>query len=394
MLAAYDHVPGYLLVFPLVLAALVLFAVLMGRHVRVLRLAGPTRPFDQVPGRLASLARYAIGQSKMLKDPRPGLMHIAIFWGFVFLTIGTADILTAGLISAVIGWPLDGALWAFVGFMQNVVAIVVLIAIAYAFWRRLVSRPTRLSYSGDALVILALIAGIVAAEFITMTLEAATLEDVPGAVITNALATQLTGVNERSLEVALAVSWWSHMLLIAVFIVYLPSSKHLHIVTSFFNVYFRKLAPRGQLPSMDLEREDQTFGARTIADLTWKGLLDGLTCTECGRCTASCPANLTGKVLDPRAMVMGLRRMSEEAGSRLPVVPSARSIGALATADRDRASEALASPHRRRRYPVRRGLGLPDLWGLRGGLSGAHRARRYDRGPASRPGPRGGSVPR
>ena len=67
--------------------------------------------------------------------------------------------------------------------------------------------------------------------------------------------------------------------ILAVFIVYLPSSKHLHIVTSFFNVYFRKLAPRGQLPSMDLEREDQTFGARTIADLTWKGLLDGLTCT-------------------------------------------------------------------------------------------------------------------
>ncbi len=344
MYTAYEYVPGYVLVFPLVLAAFGFFALVMGRHVRVLRLAGPSRPFDRASSRLASLLRYAVGQAKMLKDLRPGLMHIAIFWGFVFLTIGTADILTVGLVASIVGWPLDGVVWAFVGLMQNVVAIVVLVAIGYAFWRRLVSRPKRLTYTRDALIILALIAGIVGAEFFTMTLEAATVDEVPGAVVTNALAAPLADVDDQVLDAALAFFWWTHMVLVVVFIGYLPFSKHLHIVTSFFNVYFRKLGPRGELPAMDLEREDQTFGARTIADLSWKVLLDGLTCTECGRCTASCPANLTGKVLDPRSMVMGLRHMSEEAGSSLPLIPAQRSRGELATADQSRAADALAKP--------------------------------------------------
>jgi Fe-S oxidoreductase len=247
-------------------------------------------------------------------------------------------------VAGILGWPFDGLLWAVVAFMQNVVAVIVLVAIGYAFWRRLVTRPQRLTYSRDALIILGLIGGVVAAELVTMTLEAAKLGDIPGAVITNALASALRDLDEQVLDAALAVAWWAHMILVAVFICYLPFSKHFHIVTSFFNIYFRKLTPPGQLSAMDLEREDQVFGARTIADLTWKDLLDGFTCTECGRCTASCPANLTGKVLDPRGLVMGLRHMAEEAESSLPLIPDVRSSGTIATADLERAANDLAQP--------------------------------------------------
>ncbi len=108
-----------------------------------------------------------------------------------------------------------------------------------------------------------------------------------------------------STEAAFAVLWWAHIALVAAFLVYLPFSKHLHIVTSFFNVYFRKLAPRGELPAMDLEDETATFGLRTLQDLGWKDLLDGFTCTECGRCQAACPANATGKPLNPKALHHG-----------------------------------------------------------------------------------------
>ena len=344
MFAAYAHVPAYLLVFPLILISILYFALATGRHVRIIALARPSRPFDRASSRLGSLFRYALAQVKMFKDVRAGLMHFAIFWGFVFLTIGTADIITGGLVAAVVEWPFDGAIWAAVAFMQNVVALVVLVAIAYAFWRRLVSRPARLTFTTSALVILALIGGVVATEFLAMAFEAAKLGDRPGAVITNALAVPLRTLDEQMVDAALAFFWWAHMVLIAAFICYLPGSKHLHIVTSFFNIYLRKLAPRGELAMMDLDREDQTFGARTITDLARKDLLDGFTCTECGRCTASCPANLTGKALNPKELVMGIRHMAVAAEVGVSLLPRARSVQALAKADRGAAADALARP--------------------------------------------------
>src|SRR5439155_18431834 len=124
------------------------------------------------------------------------------------------------------------------------------------------------------------------------------------------------------LEAAFADLWWTQNALVAASLVYLPFSKQLHILTSFPNVYFRKLAPRGELPAMDLEAEDATFGLRTLQDLGWKDLLDGFTCTECGRCQAACPANATGKPLNPKAFIMGIRDMSVEAEHGLNLIPN------------------------------------------------------------------------
>ena len=344
MLTAYEHVPGYPFVFLLVAAASLYFLLATLRHVRVFALAGPARPFGSAWSRIGSLVRYALAQVKMFQDPRPGLMHFAIFWGFVCLAIGPADILTGGLVAAVLSWPLDGTIWAMVGLLQNLVAFVVLVAIAYAAWRRLVTRPARLTLSRGALVILGLISGVVGAEVLAMGFEAALLGDRPGAVITNALAIPLRRLDETTIQAGFALAWWVHMVLIAAFICYLPGSKHLHIVTSFPNVYLHKQTPQGELAPMDLGREDQPFGARAIADLTWKDLLDGFTCTECGRCTASCPANLTGKVLNPKEMIMGIRQMVVNAEVGMPLLPPARSAATIVAADRERAAEALAKP--------------------------------------------------
>ena len=123
-------------------------------------------------------------------------------------------------------------------------------------------------------------------------------------------------------QAAFVALWWAHIGLVAAFLVYLPFSKHLHIVTSFFNVYFRKLVPRGELPAMDLEDETATFGLRTLQDLGWKDLLDGFTCTECGRCQAACPANATGKPLNPKAFIMGIREMAVEAEHGIDLIPN------------------------------------------------------------------------
>ena len=271
-------------------------------------------PFGDVGARFAGLIEYAVVQTRMFRDWRAGLMHAGIFWGFVLLTIGSANIVTGGLIETIPSALLDGAIWAAVSAMQNVVAVIVLVSIAWALWRRLVSKPQRLTFNRDALVILSMIGGVVLTELLAEVFEFAAYGDQPGAFVSAALAAPLRAAQSRqTLEVAFAVMWWLHILLVAAFLVYLPLSKHLHIATAFPNIWYRKLRPRGEPPVMDLEREDATFGLKSLRDLGWKDLLDGFTCTECGRCQQACPAWNTGKPLNPKTFIMGLRDMSVEA---------------------------------------------------------------------------------
>ena len=331
----FGHVPGYLLVFPLFWGSVVYFALVMARHLRIfaaVRATGPS-PFAEVPRRIGGIVRYTLLQTKMFKDPRAGIMHFTIFWGFVLLTIGTANIVTGGAIQAVIQIPADGILWTAVSAMQNTVAVLVLVAVGYAFIRRLITRPRRLAFTRGALIILVLIGGVVATELLAQAFEAARYGSVAGAFVADAIALPLGNLGPAVLSAVFTVLWWAHIAIVAAFLCYLPVSKHLHIATAFFNVYFRKLAPRGELPAMDLEAEDATFGLRTLQDLGWKDLLDGFTCTECGRCTDACPANMTGKPLNPREMIMGLRHMAVGAENGLDLIPNSPILRAQAGLD-------------------------------------------------------------
>jgi Fe-S oxidoreductase len=335
----FEHVPFYPLVFVVFWGAAVIFLLAMARHLRVFaaaRATGPS-PFENIPARLVGLVQYAFIQTKMFKDPRAAILHLGIFWGFILLTVGTANIVTGGLLQAVISWPFDGLLWAATLAMQNVVAVIVLLSVLWAFERRFISRPPRLTYNMDALLILGMIGGVVGTELFAQVFEIAAFEDQPGAFIAAALAAPLgpagLGLSQQALETGFWVLWWAHMVLVAAFLVYLPFSKHLHIVTSFFNIYFRKLTPRGELPAMDLEAEDQTFGLKTLADLGWNDLLDGFTCTECGRCQQACPAWQTGKPLNPKTFIMGIRDMSVEAEHGLPLIPNSPSAASFGLVD-------------------------------------------------------------
>jgi Fe-S oxidoreductase len=325
MFPFFADVPAYPVVFVVFWGAALFFALAMARHLRIfaaVRATGPS-PFSDIPARLTGLIRYAFVQTKMFKDPRAAILHLGIFWGFILLTIGTANIVTGGLVQAVISIPFDGVLWSLVSGMQNVVAVLTIGAVLWAFERRLISRPARLTLNNDALIILSMIGGLVAAELFAQVFEAARYGDVAGAFIADALAAPLrASVAPGALEIGFGALWWLHIGLVSAFLVYLPSSKHLHIATSFFNIYFRKLRPRGELPAMDLEQEDATFGLRTLADLGWNDLLDGFTCTECGRCQQACPAWNTGKPLNPKHFIMGIRDMSVEAEHGLNLIPN------------------------------------------------------------------------
>jgi Fe-S oxidoreductase/nitrate reductase gamma subunit len=348
MFPAFAEVPAYPLVFPIFYGAAAIFLLAMARHLRVFAAARPVDPaaiLSNAPLRIWHFVRYAILQTRMFKDPRAGLLHAGIFWGFVVLTVGTLNAVTGGLVEAIVAAPLDGLLWALVSGLQDILAVGVIVAVLWAFWRRLVTRPARLTFNRDALVILAMIGGVVASELGSSIFEAARFGDKPGAIVSNALAAPIRGaVSPAVQEAAFAGLWWSHIALVSAFLVYLPFSKHLHIATSFVNIFLRKLAPRGQLPAMDLEDEQATFGLKTLADLTGKDLLDGFTCTECGRCQAACPAWATGKPLNPKTFIMGIRDMAGEAEHGLNLIPNSPLVRETYGLDDSVSADALARP--------------------------------------------------
>jgi Fe-S oxidoreductase len=319
-----EHVPLYPLA-PLVFtAAAVVFVLLMARHLRVFAKAQRTAINDE-PERLRSLFVYAIAQVRMFRDPDAGLLHAAIFWGFVILTIGTIDRVSFGIVHTVLSGVLDGWPWRLVVLGQNVFVIAVLGAIGWAIFRRVALRaPRRMTLSRDGLVILLLIGAVVATEWLAEAFRLARFGDPDAgwAIASAPVAAMVSGLLPPVVqEAAFAGFFWANVLIVSAFLVYLPRSKHLHIVTAFFNAALRKLSPRGELPALDLEAEDARFGLKTIEDLNWKDLLDGFTCTECGRCQEACPAWATGKPLNPKTMIMGLREMSVEAEHGIPLVP-------------------------------------------------------------------------
>ena len=318
------RIPGWPLAILVFWSAAAFFALAMWRHLQVFRAVQPSGPypFRETPLRLWAVLVHGVIQVRMFRDVPVALMHHAIFWGFVLLTVGTANVVTGGLVQALLEWPLDGALWAVVLALQNVLAVAVLAGVGYALWRRLVTKPSRLHLSTDALIILLLIGGLVTADFLGRAFEVAHFGAVPGAFLSNAIAPLVAGLSPDALAVGAAAGTWLHLLAVVTFLFYLPHSKHLHIVTTPFNAFFRKLKPRGELPAMDLENENATFGLKTLQDLGWKDLLDGFTCTECGRCQDACPAWATGKPLNPKTFIMGIRDMSDAAEHGLNLIPN------------------------------------------------------------------------
>ncbi|MEI7742375.1 MAG: (Fe-S)-binding protein [Chloroflexota bacterium] len=346
MFPAFEHVPFYPLVLPVFWGAMAVFLIVLSRHVRVLlavKAPGP-QGRSEARRRFAGLMRYAIVQTRMFREGSVGLMHLGLFLGSTILLIGNMNFVTGGLFAAVVGWPFGGILWTLLVAVQNVVAVAALAGAAYAFYRRLVLRPSRLTLSRTGILILTFITLVVATETLAQIFESARWGAVDGAFINNALATLVQGWDPGILEAGYAFMFWAHIIVLSVFLVYIPFNKHFHVYASFVNIWFRKLEPRGQLPAMDLESEEATFGLKTLADLSWKDLLDGFTCTECGRCQQACPAYSTGKPLNPKAMIMGIRREATAAEMTIPFIPNSPGVRATYGLDDSLQASAVARP--------------------------------------------------
>ncbi len=313
------------IIFALVLAVAIGFFVRSAlRLVRWLRIAKRPDPRTNEPAvRTLNFLTIGIGQSKILRDPIGGMMHALVFWGFLVLGAGTVEIVIQGLVSG-FTWDLILPRFLYLPYVasQEIFAVFVLGAVAYLLYRRLIIRPRRFHvdpvHGGDAVFILSMIAVLMVTLLLLFVMELRTGVSADGRLISSLFLPLVSGVSTETAHIVARVSWWLHALLLLYFLNHLPGSKHLHVLTSLINVWFSNTSGPGRIgamPAMDLEAEDaEQFGAADVEHLSWKNLLDGYSCTECGRCTAACPANITGKELSPRMIVVKTRaRLTEKA---------------------------------------------------------------------------------
>jgi Fe-S oxidoreductase len=284
---------------------------------RLVRAAKPLDRRDDIAGRVRNEATIVLGQRKLFQRLVPGLVHALIFWGFIVL-FPTIVMATVGAIDRDWSIPWLGAQGWFMAAV-DVFVLMVLTGVVAAAWIRKVVRPARFegSHLREADFILAMIALVV------LTLLgwhasriAAGLNEWPAHA--SFLSSWVSGAipAPRVLE---RVFVWAHVVVILTFLAYLPHSKHLHIATAGINVYFSRTRRRGRLEPLrfDLPDDEIRFGAGTIADLTWKEMVDSFSCTECGRCQDVCPAYATGKQLSPKLLIMGIRDQVFAEGANL-----------------------------------------------------------------------------
>ncbi|MCL6636558.1 MAG: (Fe-S)-binding protein [Alicyclobacillus sp.] len=287
-------------------AAFGLFYQAVRDRIRFLRAAAPDPTRQGHPKeRWRSFVVYVLGQRKVLAEPS-GMLHVLIFWGFLVLVWGDLDFIGYHLS----GWHLPWALSPVYAFVQELFSALVLVAVLAGLWRRYGLRPMRLEASAEAGLILALIALIVLTYYTANAADAVRAGWLPGweAPVASGLARLLQGWPGRALLALSLTAFWLHVLCICAFLVLIPRSKHAHMLAAMCNWYFRRLDPPGRLRKLDLDDEQaESFGAGHIEQFTWKQLLDGFACTECGRCHIQCPATLTGKPLSPKYVMLKMK---------------------------------------------------------------------------------------
>lgn len=334
--------------------ALALAVLLFAKNVRTItqniKLGKDLNRSDKKGERFSLMARVALGQSKMVVRPVSGFLHIIVYVGFIIINIEVLEIVIDGITGKHRVFAFMGGFYKFLISAFEGLALLVLLACVVFLIRRNVLRIKRFfgkEMTGwpktDANLILIteilLMSAFLIMNATDSVLQARGVEhytQVGDFPISRHLMGLFDGMSDSSLIMLERGTWWFHIIGIFAFLNYLPYSKHFHILLAFPNVFYSKLTPKGQFDNMQAVKkevelmfdpnadpyaappepvgEPERFGAKDVTDLTWKQLMDGYTCTECGRCTDVCPANITGKTLSPRKIMMDTRDRLEEVG--------------------------------------------------------------------------------
>jgi len=326
------------------------FAMNVRKLFRNIKLGKEVDRTDNKSERLKNMIKIALGQTKMVRRPLSGFLHVIVYVGFIIINIEVLEIMIDGLFGThrifkgVVGTQLYGFL---IGTFE-VLAILVLIAVIIFWTRRNIANIKRFLSpelkgwpKNDANLIL-YFEVVLMSLFLTMNATDIHFQEAGvGNIISQFLSPIFDGFTTENLHIIERSAWWFHILGILVFLNYLYFSKHLHILLAFPNTYFANLNPKGQFNNLESVTKEvklmmdpaadpyatstestenqvpEKFGASDVTDLSWVQLLNAYTCTECGRCTSSCPANLTGKKLSPRKIMMDTRDRLEEVGKNM-----------------------------------------------------------------------------
>lgn len=286
---------------------------------------------DNIGKRISDMVYFGFIQPKMMRDKTAGIMHALIFWGFIIVSIGTIETLISGVFPAfdfslILG---NGIVYKYFLLTQDLGNFAVAAAIAFAMIRRKFMAPKRLASLGqesknDAYIVLTFILTLVVTSLISLGAKA-NAGLIPGEtlVVARSLA-QSIGFNVENWHLFERIFWWAHCLTLFSFMIFLPYSKHQHLIWVWPNILFRSGKSRGRLRPMEFKEDAESFGVAKAEEFTWKQLLDGQTCVECGRCTEVCPANNTGKPLDPRKIIhdikYSMRDAIEKGDQRKPLI--------------------------------------------------------------------------
>ncbi|WP_276356746.1 heterodisulfide reductase-related iron-sulfur binding cluster [Cohnella caldifontis] len=296
--------------------ALYLFYQTVYRRWLYIKLGKPAEFKGRGEGRLSGFLSQVFGQKKLLKDPKSGLMHVVVFYGFIILQFGALDLILKGLTG---GKHLPLPAYETFGLLQEITVFLVLAAMAYAAYRRYGEKLARLKRGWKPSIVLFFILFLMLSVLLSLGFERLWLglPELSGyAPLSSLIAALFAGISAQAAQAAFYAFWWMHLLTLLAFLVYVPQSKHFHILTAPVNLWFRRREPPGRLRRLDLEDEEaESFGAGKIEDFTRKQMLDFYACVECGRCTDACPASNTGKALSPMHLITKLRDHLTEKGA-------------------------------------------------------------------------------
>lgn len=302
---------------------------------------------DNPSARWANMAMIALGQSKMVKKPIAGLLHIIVYAGFIIINLEVIEIIIDGLLGTHRIFSFLGGFYGFLIGSFEILAVLVLVAVIIFWIRRNIIRLKRFASSDlkgapkrDADIILYFEIVLMSLFLIMNATDLHFQAMNSGNIISQYINPWFSSLDVAQVEAIEMIAWWIHIIGILVFLNYLYYSKHLHILLAFPNTYFADLNPKGQFDNLESVTKEvklmmdpnanpfaaqpvdenavpSKFGASDVQDLNWVQLLNAYTCTECGRCTSSCPANLTGKKLSPRKIMMDTRDRMEEVGRNI-----------------------------------------------------------------------------
>jgi heterodisulfide reductase subunit C len=325
---------------------ILIFSFTIQRFIRFFKITRKAFPIHDFGKRILVTLAVAIGQTKILRRPLLGFFHALVFWGFCIIAFGSIEMIIDGLFGTVRFLSFLGPAYKFITASEDIFGLLVGCSILFFLTRRLFFHIRR--FEGIEMKSISHLDANLALSMILVLMISLLGMNMSYCAKANALQQQLDGVYPVSnlfagvfadlalekITIIFECFWWLHILLIFVFANILPYSKHFHVFMSIPNVFLSSLEPLGKLPNMDdITREVklmmdpgsagttpaddapiERFGVKDVEDISWKSYLDSLACTECGRCTSVCPANLTGKRLSPRKIIMDVRARMKEKG--------------------------------------------------------------------------------